>query len=194
MFQNTKITRWIFYTNVFFFIFTLIGQNLIGIPVTNYFALYPISHSNFQIFQFLTSMFMHAGLAHLFFNMLGLLSFGPDCENQLGERKFLVFYLLMGLGASLLQLFFTTGAMIGASGAIYGLLVFFTLLNPDAKLMIFPLPFGFKAKYLVTFLFILEVVLAFIPGGSISHWGHIGGALTGASLYFFEKYIIKNPN
>jgi membrane associated rhomboid family serine protease len=66
-----------------------------------------------------------------------------------------------------------------------GMVVIFTFLYPNTDLNVMFLPIGFKAKYLVTFLFILEVVLSFIPGGSISHWGHIGGALTGPFFILF---------
>jgi membrane associated rhomboid family serine protease len=100
----------------------------------NYLALFPFDSPNFSYYQFITSIFMHAGIAHLLFNMLALISFGPDVENQLGERKFLVFYMIMGLGASLLQMSLSNGALIGASGAIFGVLVYFTMYNPTAKL------------------------------------------------------------
>ena len=133
-------------------------------------------------------MFMHAGLAHLFFNMLGLLSFGPDCENQLGERKFLVFYLLMGLGASLLQLFFTTGAMIGASGAIYGLLLAFGMLFPNSLLYLyFAIPI--RAKYAVLLFGLLELYAGAQNSGSdnVAHFAHLGGMVFGYFLIIYWK-------
>ena len=149
MFQSSPIVKKLFYANIIMFILTLIGQNILGLPVMNYMALFPIDSPNFSFYQFITSMFMHAGLAHLFFNMLALISFGPDVENQLGEKKFLLFYLIMGLGASIAQLSLSHGAMIGASGAIFGLLVYFTLYNPEAKLSLFLLPIFVKAKHMM---------------------------------------------
>lgn len=187
MFQNTEIVKKIFYINVLLFFLTILGENLLKLPVMEYLALFPFSDPHYHTYQFITSMFMHANIPHLLFNMLALLSFGPDVENQLGNRKFILFYLLMGLSASILQLVMTSGAMIGASGAIFGLLVYFTMLNPDVKLSLFLLPIGFKAKYFTIVMVIMELVLGIIGGGNIGHWAHLGGALGGFILYKLER-------
>lgn len=187
MFQNSEIVKKLFYLNVFLFIVTLIGQSF-GVPVTEYLALYPISDEHFQFYQFLSSMFMHGGVLHLAFNMLALLSFGPDVENQLGERKFIVYYLIMGFVASIFQMTMAGGSMIGASGAIFGLLVYYTMLNPDAKLAIIFLPFiGFKAKYFTAFMVAIELYLAIQGGGNIGHWAHFGGAVAGFVLFNIQS-------
>lgn len=185
MFQNSDVVKRIFYINVLVFVFTFVSA-LLGSPA-DYLALYPIDDNNFHIYQFITSMFTHANIPHLLFNMLALLSFGTDVENQLGNRKFILFYFIMGLVASLAQLLLTTGPMVGASGAIFGLLIYFTLLNPDTKLSLLLLPIHFKAKYFAIVMVILELVLALIGGSNIGHWAHLGGALAGFLLYKLEN-------
>lgn len=187
MFQSSSIVKKLFYTNIIMFILTLIGQNILGLPVMNYMALFPLDSPNFSFYQFISSMFMHAGIAHLFFNMLALLSFGPDVENQLGERKFLLFYFIMGIGASIAQMSLSHGAMIGASGAIFGLLVYFTLYNPEAKLSLFLLPIFVKAKNMMLFMIALELVLGLLANDGVGHWAHLGGALTGFILYKLDQ-------
>jgi membrane associated rhomboid family serine protease len=187
MFQSTEIVRKIFYANILAFFSTIILEVFLKIPVMDYLALFPFSDPHYHTYQFITSMFMHGSIPHLLFNMLALLSFGPDVENQLGSRKFALYYLIMGLLAALLQLLLTDGAMIGASGAIFGILVYFTMLNPDAKLSLFLLPIGFKAKYFTLVMVVIELVLALIGGGHIGHWAHLGGAFGGFVLYLLER-------
>jgi len=187
MFQSTDIVKKIFYINLFAFIFTLIGQNLFGFPIVDYLALYPITSTNFYFYQPITHLFMHGGFAHIFFNMFALLSFGPEVENNLGSRKFLLFYLIMGFGAAIAQMSLSVGAMIGASGAIFGLLVYFTLLNPEAQMGIFFLPISFKAKNLLYFFLIVEVVSALFFHDGVGHFAHLGGALTGYILFKLEN-------
>jgi len=130
---------------------------------------------------------MHAGIAHLLFNMLALVSFGPDVENQLGERKFLVFYMIMGLGASLLQMSLSNGALIGASGAIFGVLVYFTMYNPTSNLSLFLLPIYIEARKMLLFMIGLEILMALFVKDDVGHWAHLGGALTGFILYKLDQ-------
>jgi membrane associated rhomboid family serine protease len=187
MFQSSPIVKKLFWANIIIFLFTLIGQNVIGFPVMNYLALFPYDSPNFSYYQFITSIFMHAGVVHLLFNMLALLSFGPDVENQLGERKFLIFYMIMGLGASLLQMALVEGALIGASGAIFGILVYFTMYNPKTKLSLFLLPIFVEARKMLLFMIGLEVIMAFVAKDGVGHWVHLGGALTGFILYKLDQ-------
>ena len=187
MFQSSPIVKKLFWANVILFIITLIGQNVMGLPIMNYLALFPYDSPNFNFYQFISSMFMHAGITHLLFNMLALLSFAPQVENQLGERKFILFYFIMGVGASLLQMSLTHGAMIGASGAIFGVLVYFTMYNPESKLSLFLLPIFVKAKNMMLFMILLEIILAFTVQDGVGHWAHLGGALTGLILYKLDQ-------
>jgi membrane associated rhomboid family serine protease len=187
MFQSSPIVKKLFWANVILFIITLIGQNVMGFPIMNYLALFPLDSPNFNFYQFISSMFMHAGITHLLFNMLALLSFGPHVENQLGERKFILFYFIMGVGSSLLQMSLTHGPMIGASGAIFGVLVYFTMYNPEAKLSLFLLPIFVKAKNIMIFMILLEIIQAFTVQDGVGHWAHLGGALTGLILYKLDQ-------
>jgi len=192
MFQSTDIVKKIFYINLFAFIFTIIDQNILGFPIVDYLALYPISDTHFQIFQPITHLFMHGSLSHIFFNMFALLSFGPWVENQIGSRKFLLFYFIMGFGAAILQMLLSNGAMIGASGAIFGVFVYFTILNPDAQLSIFLLPISFKAKHFLYFILGLEILSALFMDDGVGHFAHLGGALTGFILYKLEEHFNFN--
>ncbi|WP_419163304.1 rhomboid family intramembrane serine protease [Candidatus Palauibacter sp.] len=130
-----------------------------------------------------TYMFLHGGFAHLFMNMLALFFFGPPLERKWGSRFFLKYYLATGLGGAAFSvlLYSLTGPtlMIGASGAIFGLLVAFALNWPDAKIFlyfVFPVP----AKWFVAALgaFTLLSTAQGSPDG-VAHWAHLGGLVTG---------------
>lgn len=187
MFQSSPIVKKLFWANVILFLITLIGQNVMSFPITNYLALFPYDSPNFNLYQFISSMFMHANITHILFNMLALLSFGPHVENQLGERKFILFYFIMGIGAALLQMSLTHGAMIGASGAIFGVMVYYTMYSPESKLSLFLLPIFVKAKNMMIFMILLEIILAFTVQDGVGHWAHLGGALTGFILYKLDQ-------
>ena len=132
--SNTAI--WLF-TEFLFAPFTIGGTNLGGDRgiITNLLALWPIG-TNFWPWQLGTYMFLHGGFSHLFFNMLALWMFGMELENVWGSKKFLTYYLTCGFGAGIANLlwalFISQGApTVGASGAVYGILVAFGMLFPD---------------------------------------------------------------
>jgi membrane associated rhomboid family serine protease len=189
MFQSSPIVKKLFWVNIIVFILCILVQLLLGVSPLNYLALFPFDSPNFQFGQFLTSLFMHGSIMHLLFNMLALVSFGPEVENQLGENKFLLFYFIMGIFSSLTQQLIFPNPLIGASGAIYGLMIYFTLLNPNQKLSLFLLPIYFEAKKLVAVAICLELVLALIMNDGIAHWAHLGGALSGFLLYKLNKRL-----
>jgi len=146
------------------------------------------------IWQVCTYMFLHdtSGFAHLFFNMYALLLFGIPIEQAWGSRKFLLYYLFCGVGAgvSILVISLISGGMgiwiptIGASGAVFGLLLAFGVLYPDVEILLFFI-LPIKAKYLVVLYGLLELYLELFGGEtSISHVGHLGGLVFGL-LYFF---------
>ena len=137
------------------------------------------------------------GLTHILFNMLTLMSFGPVLEQVLGERKYIILYFLSGIGAYLLNCvwnFFeiTQGAslqeiysipMMGASGAIFGVVAAFSTMFPDAKLFFMFIPFPIKAKYLLPGIIVISLYLGFSGSmGGIAHFAHIGGAIVGFIL------------
>ena len=166
-----------------------------------YFALNPISGVdqignpyNFQVWQLITYQFMHGGLGHIFFNMFALWMFGMEIENLWGSKKFLIFYLLCGVVAGLFQLFLplwfgeVLAPTIGASGAIYGVLIAFGLLFPDRYIYLwFLVPI--KAKYLIGFFIIFEFLMINSASGNVAHLAHLGGALAGFLFIMFDSSI-----
>ncbi len=139
---------------------------------------------------FLTYMFLHAGPLHLAFNLLALFIFGAPVEERLGSRSFVGFYFLCGLGGAalsflLMMLVPMARPIVGASGAIYGLMLAFAWYWPDAPIFVFPFPVPIPAKWLVTFAVAISLLLALPPfNGSdgVAHLAHLGGAAA-ALLY-----------
>ena len=140
----------------------------------------------FQPFQIVTHMFMHGSLSHILFNMLSLYFLGPLVEYRIGAKKFLLIYLASGFGALALHfllVYMPLGMqgvpVVGASGAVYGVLIAFAYLFPDMRLMLLFPPIPIKAKYLALGL----IVFGLFAGTSgiqqgVAHWAHLGGALT----------------
>lgn len=147
--------------------------------------------------QFLTAIFMHGGVSHLLFNMFALWMFGRVLERVWGKQRFLIFYIACGVGAGIIQQLIRTFVFndsspfvgVGASGAVYGLLVAFALLFPNFKLVLIFFPVPVAAKYFVPVLLIIDIVGGFtghsIFGQNIGHFAHIGGAIMGFFLLQF---------
>lgn len=194
--QIPTVTKNLVAINILMFIATLINENFM---VANFAMFYPASPF-FKPWQILTHMFMHGGFWHIFFNMYSLLMFGSILERSLGPKKFLLFYFVTGLGAVALhtgvewmqaRVFIANGAVdayrqllmtptLGASGAIYGVLIGFAMLYPQARLiLIFP-PIPVKAKWLVIIFVAIELVFSIngIQDG-VAHFAHLGGMLFG---------------
>lgn len=194
--QIPTVTKNLVAINILMFIATLINENFM---VTNFAMFYPASPF-FKPWQILTHMFMHGGFWHIFFNMYSLLMFGSILERSLGPKKFLIFYFVTGLGAVALhtgvewmqaRVFIANGAVdayqrllvtptLGASGAIYGILIGFAMLYPQARLtLIFP-PIPMTAKWLVIIFAAIELFSG-INGiqESVAHFAHLGGMLFG---------------
>jgi membrane associated rhomboid family serine protease len=140
-----------------------------------------------QPWTFLTYMFLHGGPLHLAFNLLVLFMFGGAVEDRLGSRAFIWFYLLCGMGGAalsflLMQLVPISVPIVGASGAIYGVMVAFAWHWPDAPIYLFPFPVPIPAKWLVTFAFAVSLMLALPPfsgGDGVAHLAHLGGMAAG---------------
>lgn len=186
MFQKSDLVRKIFYTNIVVFILTILSPSLLS-----YLAIYPFSNDDFHFYQFITSLFTHGGIIHIGFNMLALLSFGPSCEIDLGEKKFLSMYFIAGFIGAILQLQISGNPLIGASASIFGLLLYSTLLNPNQKLILVFLPFiSFKAKWLVSLIVLFEIYSGFFgKADGIGHIAHLGGGLVGVISYVLNKNI-----
>lgn len=201
--------------------------------------LFPLGHPDFAVWQLVTSMFMHGSVMHLLFNMLALWSFGLWLERVWGGQRFLIFFLICGVGAGAISLWvnqyllqaayenlLVLGAdardlerlvnfgqitdrllsvsseaqlrelyllenapMVGASGAIYGILVAFAMMFPNFKLALIFLPIPIAAKIFVPVLIGIDLLAGFtgfsIFGLNIAHFAHVGGALVGFLLVNF---------
>ncbi len=162
-------------------------QAIGGRGVDRTFALVPaLAVSHFYVWQFATYIFLHANLIHLIFNMFVLWMFGPEVESVLGTRRFTRFYFICGIGAALCSvLFYPPYTLImGASGAIFGLMVAFGMLFPErviTLLLFFVLPVNMKAKHLVLVFAGIELlfVISNVRGDFVAHFAHLGGALCG---------------
>ncbi len=127
-----------------------------------------------------TYMFIHGGLMHVAMNMLFLFFFGPPLESRWGGREFFKYYVICGLGGVALSYLFLPATVIGASAAIYGVMLAFAMNWPDAPIYVFGV-FPVKAKWLVAFFFLVSLLSAFdgTAGGGIAHFAHLGGIVTG---------------
>jgi len=128
----------------------------------------------------LTYMFVHASLGHLFFNMLMLFFFGPPLEGRWGEREFLKFYVVCGLGGAALSFLFLPASIVGASAALYGVMLAFAMNWPRAPIYIFGV-FPVEARYLVGFMAVVALLSATdsAQGSNVAHLAHLGGLITG---------------
>ena len=190
LFRNiTPITKNIIIINVIVFILA----NTLFPKMYDYLVVYFPLAPQFKSWQIITHMFMHGGIMHIAFNMLTLASFGPLLERFLGEKKYIMLYFLSGLGAFALNSlwiyyetistgYFENVAMLGASGAIFGVVAAFTALYPNAEMMIMFIPFPIKAKILLPIVIIGSIYLGINNIGGVAHFAHIGGAIVGYIL------------
>ena len=177
---------------------------------------FPGTHS-FQWFQPITYMFLHDthSFAHIFFNMFAVFMFGRSLEATWGPRRYLIFYLVSGIGAALAQELvwylqiqavaanygFSVMQMvamnpsanqlvtIGASGAVFGVLLAFGMLFPDVPLYVMFVPIPIKAKYFVIFYGLVELFMgvANFRGDNVAHFAHLGGMLFGLLMILYWR-------
>jgi membrane associated rhomboid family serine protease len=173
------------------FVLTYIPLQIFASPTLAYpfiwFALrpYDVLH-RFAIWELVTYLFLHGGFFHVIFNMFALWMFGSDLERLWGSRKFLFFYFLTGIGAGVTDVVLnailqpgTQTATIGASGAVYGLLLAYGLAFPERPIYLY-LIIPIKAKWFVAIMGGIEFVSSFgNPGSGVSHIAHLGGMLFG---------------
>jgi len=191
-----------------------------GIDLNNLLGLHFFKASDFHIYQFFTYMFMHANWTHIFFNMFALWMFGCVVENTWGSRRFLFYYICCGVGAGFAQevaqyvqyslehlseydsvatqlgnipmadylnLWYT----VGASGAVYGILLAFGLTFPEERIFIFPLPVPIKAKWLVCIYAAIEIFsIVNQTNDQVAHLAHLGGMLFG---FLIIRYWERHP-
>ena len=189
MFRLTPVVRNLIFINVVVFII----QSILPV-VTELLALYNVRLDEFRPYQLFTYMFCHADFFHIFFNMLLLSFFGPILEEFWDQKQFLLFYIITGIGAGvfniLMDLFFgigTFGVMIGASGAVYGVMTAFGIIFPNMELRLLFLPVAFKAKYMVMVLGSIAIFSGFrsTPGDNTAHLAHLGGIVMAIILIQF---------
>ena len=202
--------RHIIVINVLVMIMTYLNENF----MYEHFALFYPTSQFFHWWQPVTHMFMHGGFWHLFFNMYTLFIFGSVLERVWGTQKFLIFYFVTGIGAAAIhtgvewiqmQSWLTQAAegsmaaqsaihvlkltpTVGASGAIYGVLMGYAMLYPDSVLtLIFP-PISMKAKWFVLIFAAIELLTGVTgTGGGIAHFAHLGGLIFGFLLIWYCK-------
>ncbi len=196
-----------------------IAQHVFGDTMTSdLFALHHYKSEHYHFYQVITHMFMHGSVPHLLFNMFALWMFGSIVERVWGAKRFLVFYFICGIGAALVQLasyayqfraidhmslsiddmiqyqeILRLNATVGASGAIMGVVAAFGCLFPNTQMMIIPIPVPIKAKWAVLGIIAIDVFsgIAGKPGDNVAHFAHVGGALTGFLIVFFQNRMNK---
>ena len=197
-------------------IMALVGLAQVALPNIGFnpnqlYLFYPDSYQ-FQWWQIFTHVFCHGNIGHFIFNGIALFSFGLVVELRLGSQRFLQLFFFAALGAVFFHFaamgytifnqigtFFPNhaygyeavpyGPMVGASGAVYGVMVAFAVLYPNETLMFLFIPYPIKAKYLVPVMVGLDLVLGLgsFSGDNVAHFAHIGGALVGLLMIFIWK-------
>ena len=207
--------------NVLMFLATFTFERF-DIDLTNILGLHFFKASDFRIYQIITYMFMHANFGHLFFNMFALWMFGNTLENLWGSKRFLLFYMVCGIGAGLCQevvqyieyantlsdyatvnlggqivpmsSYLNMMNTVGASGAIYGLLLAFGMMFPDSRIYLYFL-FPIKAKWFVIGYAVLELIMGLGGADTVAHFAHLGGMLFGLILIlYWKKHGVNGPN
>ena len=201
--------------NIIFFLATWAAESVWRIDLSQYLGLHYIGASDFRPYQFVTYMFMHGNFAHIFFNMFALWMFGNSIENVWGPKRFLIFYFVCGIGAGLTQElvqyiqlsdliqnyqyvrmgnrsipvdeYLNMLTTVGASGAVYGILLAFGMMWPNSRIYIyFAIPI--KAKWFVIIYGLLELFSGFSSVDNVAHFAHVGGMLFGFLLIMYWRY------
>lgn len=212
------VTKNLLIINVLFFAATWVAAlPAYGIDLNDVLGLHFLLAGDFRFYQIFTYMFMHGSFSHLFFNMFAVWMFGRIMEQTMGSKRFLFYYLTCGLGAGLMQELVQYGnywleglnsydsvnlggmvvpmaeylnrwTTVGASGAVYGILLSFGMTFPNERMFIFPLPVPIRAKYFVVGYAVIELLSAFgRPGDGVAHFAHLGGMLVGLLLLLYWR-------
>lgn len=213
------ITKNLLIVNVVVFLATYLFRTM-GVDLNNVLGLHFFLAPDFHIYQLFTYMFAHGGFSHIFFNMFALWMFGCIVERTWGAKKFLTYYIVCGVGAGLFQelaqfaiaseqlphftlaqtmkvananaAFLNLWTTVGASGAVYGILLAFGMLYPEERIFIFPLPVPIKAKWFVMGYAAIELFMAYSStGDGVAHLAHLGGMVFG---FFLIRYWRRHPD
>ena len=214
------VTKNLLIINVLCYFGYIVAQKY-GIDLNDTLGLHFFLASDFNLAQLVTYMFMHANFQHIFFNMFAVWMFGRTLEHVLGAKRFLTYYMICGIGAGLVQElvqyiqyamklshydnvdtglsiipmaeFLNMMTTVGASGAVYGILLAFGMLFPETRMFVFPLPFPIKAKFFVIGYAVIELFSGFgSSGDGIAHFAHLGGMIFGFLLIMYWRK--KNRN
>lgn len=223
--QLPVVTKNLIAINVLMFLATIVAERY-GIDLNGYMGLHLFLAGDFHPYQLVTYMFMHGGFTHLFFNMFALYMFGGLLERVWGAKLFLIYYFFTGIGAAFIQeatqyayyvmylsqyeyvrlaadalvpmsQYLNMWNTVGASGAVYGILLAFAMMFPNERMYVIPIPFPIKAKYFVMIFCVLELLLGLSnnAGDNVAHFAHLGGVLFGLLLilYWRKKGKISGP-
>lgn len=210
------ITKNLIIINLLFFLGTLVATRY-QIDLNDLLGLHFFLASDFSIYQLLTYMFMHGSFEHILFNMFAVWMFGRVMEHVWGPKKFLLYYLICGIGAGITQEivqyisyawsgladydtvnlngylmstdeYLNRWTTVGASGAVYGILLAFGMIFPEERMFIFPLPVPIKAKYFVIGYAAIELFSGITSSGDgIAHFAHLGGMVFGLALILYWR-------
>lgn len=216
MMNMPPVTKNLIIINVLFFLGKMVAVRY-GVDLDNLLGLHFFLAPDFRFYQFVTYMFMHGGFAHILFNMFAVWMFGRVMESYWGSRRFLIYYFVCGIGAGLVQEgvqyvsylvqgldefervnvgyavismgdYLNRWTTIGASGAVYGILLAFGMSFPNERLFIFPLPVPIKAKFFVIGYAVIELWSALSNSGDgVAHFAHLGGMIFGLLLILYWR-------
>jgi len=204
MFRIPVVTRNLLIINFLAFIAMLVLRQMNIVDLNSLCGLHFFMAQDFHVFQLVTYMFMHGGWEHIILNMFMLWMFGAVMERVWGPKRFIFYYIFCGIGAGIMQeiaqffyiwLFGFNQSIslttVGASGAIYSLLLAFGMMFPDEKMFIIPIPVPIKAKWMVLGSIAIELFSALAtPGDQVAHIAHLGGMIFG---FFLIRYWQKHP-
>lgn len=219
------VTRNLLFINIIIFMVQLVLQQRIGNGsdiLVQTFGLHFYMAPDFRIWQLLTYMFLHGSWSHVLLNMFSLWMFGRIIEQTMSQKRYLIYYLICGVGAGLCQEvwqaaeYYLTGMgnyalvdtgrgvipvaeylnmwnTIGASGACYGILLAFGMTFPNERIMLFFPPIPLKAKYFVVGYAAIELLSAFSSNSNVAHFAHLGGMLFGYLLIRHWRRVANRP-
>ena len=210
------ITKNLIIINALLFFAMLVGERY-GIDLSNELGLHFFLANDFKLYQLFTYMFMHASFSHILFNMFAVWMFGRVMESYWGARRFLLYYIICGVGAGMIQelaqyssylwqgldsydfvmvgstrmpmdVFLNRWSTVGASGAVYGILLAFGMTFPEERLFVFPLPVPIRAKFFVMGYAVIELLSGLgNQGDGVAHFAHLGGMIFGFLLIMYWR-------
>lgn len=216
MVNMPPITKNLIIINLIFFLGKFVALRF-GVDLDDLLGLHFFVASDFRIWQLVSYLFMHGSFAHILFNMFAVWMFGRLMESYWGSKRFLIYYLVCGIGAGIIQEgvqyatyiyrgladfetvntgysiismsdYLNRWTTIGASGAVYGILLSFGMTFPEERLFIFPLPMPIKAKYFVIGYAVIELLSGLgNSGDGVAHFAHLGGMAFGALLIIYWR-------